>query len=111
MELVHRLVALAFLSNSDPIQFTQINHKDCARDNNLVENLEWCTPLYNTHYNNACAKYSKPIMQLSLSGLILRHFPSIREAGRSTQINFANIGSCVKGRKKSAGGYRWAYAS
>ena len=44
----HRLVAMAFLPN--PNNYTDVNHKDFNRKNNKVENLEWCTELYNVHY-------------------------------------------------------------
>lgn len=43
---VHRLVAKAFIPNPDKYKY--VNHKDCNRQNNCVDNLEWCTAKYNT---------------------------------------------------------------
>lgn len=42
---VHRLVAMAFLSN--PNHYPVINHKDGNKQNNHYSNLEWCTVKYN----------------------------------------------------------------
>ena len=48
---VHRLVADAFIENDDESKI-YINHIDECKQNNRVSNLEYCTPKYNTNYND-----------------------------------------------------------
>ena len=48
---VHRLVAMTFINNPDPNTYTEINHKDENKTNNNVNNLEWCTKIYNLNYD------------------------------------------------------------
>ena len=45
LNLVHRLVAMAFIPNAN--NYNEINHINCDKTDNRVENLEWCSSSYN----------------------------------------------------------------
>lgn len=45
---IHRLVAECFIDNPDGM--TEVNHKDGNKENNSVENLEWCTRSQNNRH-------------------------------------------------------------
>ena len=46
---IHRLVANLFIPN--PQNLPQVNHKDLNKENNYVENLEWCSAVYNIEHS------------------------------------------------------------
>jgi len=121
---IHRLVALAFIPNpeSKPV----VNHKNGIKTDNSIENLEWCTysedrkHAYDTGLKKGAMigkfgkdnPFSKPILQLSLSGELIKEHHGLMEAERETGISHSNISKVCSGAKwcKTAGGYKWEYA-
>lgn len=106
---VHRLVALAFIPN--PHNLPQVNHKDEQKDNNCLDNLEWCTAYYNLHYSQVWRgrnmRESKPVYCIELN----KTFSSIFKAAKEMNVGQANLSTHLsKGIPKSVGGYHWKYA-
>ena len=58
---IHRLVALAFIPN--PNNLYEINHKDECKENNNVNNLEWCDTSYNANYGTRTKRSIKKLKE------------------------------------------------
>ena len=114
--LVHRLVATAFLENTEG--YKEINHKDENKQNNCVDNLEWCSRSYNNRYNDkakkagkkTAEKLSKPVYSINKESGLVTYWESAKVASRQTGIASSNICACLKGRQKSCGNHYWFYA-
>lgn len=107
-ESIHRIVARAFIPN--PNNYKYINHKDENKQNNNVDNLEWCTASYNNNYGvGSLARNSKVIQINRSSGKIIKEWDSIKSASEHLEICYQTISACCRNVKKSAGGYKWRY--
>ena len=109
---VHVLVATAFLEN--PMGYKEINHIDENKQNNCMENLEYCSRSYNVNYGTgskrSAEKRSKSVFSVDKESGLIMWWQSASEAGRIMGIAQNNICACCKGRGKSVGGHYWFYA-
>ena len=76
-KIVHRLVAQAFIPN--PNNLPEVNHIDSNKENNCVNNLEWCTSrenkIHSILYGNRkpiLLKYEEEIYQKLIKGKTVR---------------------------------------
>lgn len=138
-KLVHRLVAEAFLPN--PQNKPCIDHIDTNRQRNVIEvdengvpvenstltNIRWVTykendnnPLTRKHKSENNGMFGKlgsehncsiSIVQLTLDGQFIKKWAAASEVERELGINRSSIIQCCKGKRKSAGGFKWMYLS
>lgn len=105
---VHRLVAFMFIDGY--FEGASVNHKDENKQNNCVDNLEWCTVEYNNAYgsrNDAC---KKKIAMYTLEGEYVTTFNSLREAADYLGIpGCGNLSSHLKGRQKTVKNHIFKY--
>ena len=65
---------------------------------------------YSWGKTGADSPLSKPVLQLDKeTGEVIAEFAGMTEAERITSINHRNISNVCRGKRKSAGGYRWKY--
>lgn len=135
MAYVHKLVAQAFVSNTN--NYSEIDHIDGDKTNNTYTNLRWCSrkdnmnnpitinkisilktgpnnPMYNRESPNkgkigADSTLSKRVIQYDLEGHEIRRWDSVRDIKRELGFSQGQISGCCRGETKTAKGYIWRY--
>lgn len=121
---IHRLVAQAFIPN--PNNYNEINHIDGNKQNNRIDNLEWCTRKQNFEHAKKTGlwEYNKPykckkIKQYTLENEFLNEYENANHASRKTGVCARNILQVAsktpfndKGFvRKQAGGFIWRFSN
>jgi hypothetical protein len=121
---IHRLVGIHFIDN--PNNLPQINHKDENKQNNCVDNLEWCTNQYNCSYGTKADRMLKtkgqqrvikketkdrkiPILQYDLDNNFIKEWICAKYVKKELNIDNSDIAKCCKGQYKQVRGFIWAY--
>lgn len=117
---IHRLVAKYFIPNPDNKE--QVNHINCIKTDNRVENLEWVTNLENMRHAIEHGRYKnggydgllrhneemkKKIVATSLDGKQVINFNSISEAER--YFNSRHITDVLKGKRSKTKNFFFSY--
>ena len=123
-ELVHRLVARAFLGPPASWEHLHVNHKDGDKRNNAVANLEYVTPSENmAHYwgnitavrrdsrGSKSRSNAKPVWsrRCNSNDKWIWH-PSIASAARVLGVPRGSVSLCIHGRCHQSGAYEFQAA-
>lgn len=121
---VHRLVAMAFVSGY--AEGKVVNHINEDKRDNRAENLEWVSQSENTKYScrpisgvtfkrhvvkGTARKCKTPVIQINVNGERVKEWASAVAVKVALGYSDWSIKQCCEGKRRSAYGYLWQYAT
>ena len=109
---IHRLVAKAFIPNPDTKP--AVNHIDGNKQNNRVDNLEWCTKSENERHAYRTGMKNQRMRKRSMRSVRIvetgETFRSIGECARHIHGYESSICNCLSRARDTHRGYHFEYA-
>ena len=87
--LVHRLVALHFIPNTNNLP--EVNHKDGDKNNNKKSNLEWCSRKFNMRHAHESNLINQKGENSSLSKLKAEEVTEIRTVYNTEHVTYQQL--------------------
>ena len=101
----HRLIAKTFLPNPDNLPC--VNHKNENKQDNRVDNLEWCSQSYNSTYGSRPRKQAEKLGKRVICVETGEVYKSFGLAGKAVGRPYQDISRACKVPSRTCAGFHW----